>query len=721
MPADLLYAHLAFHLSGHRAQESAQLPDRGDELPAVFAQHRNLSALRYDFPLVLRDDGGVEALSGLVDRLLGEVATGDDERRLNHHVLRLERRMRQLAELGASGERLSALWALAAQQLQVDREPRLDESLARAGAALRIDGDVVDCDGALPVRLFRHQWRVTQKAKVARFHREVDVLIHGLSDILQADFADSPEGRSAARLRAAVGPIHRGDFDFDAMSRLLARGSAPAAISDNRRRRIESALAVLRDQQFFSTDGSGYAFEFTSCAAARDAFWRRCGLLTELARAVELARFEIAGSRHAADYEPLAQTIEASPVDSASMVSPHYLVRLDADALDPTEQAALMESLAAGLPIKVLLQTNDVLDAAPRGKLHFGFGARGRQLVDVAIGVNEVYVLQAPSSHLFRRIDALRTGFDYAGPALFHVFSGASAHSGALPPYLIAAAALESRAFPIFVYDPSAGPDWASRFSLEGNPQPAVDWPVYRFAYENAAHQAVAEDLAFTLIDFAACDDRYAGHFARVERDAWHEGMAPAAEVLAFDSPDGARRVPFLAAVDSCGRLARLLVEDVLLQQARRCRDRWHSLRELGGIDNSHARRVLAEASAEAGVGAGAKPPVAPGERSGDQRAPESERVGWAAGAKPPGSSEDSPYIETPRCSTCNECIQINDRMFAYNENRQAYIADPSAGTYRQLVEAAESCQVSIIHPGKPRNPAEPGLEELIARAEAFA
>ena len=40
--------------------------------------------------------------------------------------------------------------------------------------------------------------------------------------------------------------------------------------------------------------------------------------------------------------------------------------------------------------------------------------------------------------------------------------------------------------------------------------------------------------------------------------------------------------------------------------------------------------------------------------------------------------------------------------MFLYNENKQAYIGDLKAGTYRQLVEAAESCQVSIIHPGKP-------------------
>ena len=80
----------------------------------------------------------------------------------------------------------------------------------------------------------------------------------------------------------------------------------------------------------------------------------------------------------------------------------------------------------------------------------------------------------------------------------------------------------------------------------------------------------------------------------------------------------------------------------------------------------------------------------------------------------------DESWIETARCSTCNECTTINDRMFAYNENKQAYIKDPDAGTFRELVEAAETCQVAVIHPGKPRNPNEPGLEELLERAKAF-
>ena len=77
-------------------------------------------------------------------------------------------------------------------------------------------------------------------------------------------------------------------------------------------------------------------------------------------------------------------------------------------------------------------------------------------------------------------------------------------------------------------------------------------------------------------------------------------------------------------------------------------------------------------------------------------------------------------FIETARCNTCDECTKKNDKMFAYNEDKKAYFKDIDAGTFKDLVEAAELCKVAIIHPGKPRNPDEPNLEELIKRAEPF-
>jgi pyruvate-ferredoxin/flavodoxin oxidoreductase len=78
------------------------------------------------------------------------------------------------------------------------------------------------------------------------------------------------------------------------------------------------------------------------------------------------------------------------------------------------------------------------------------------------------------------------------------------------------------------------------------------------------------------------------------------------------------------------------------------------------------------------------------------------------------------PWIQTELCTTCNECTNLNSKMFAYNENKQAYIKDPKAGTFAQLVQAAEKCPAALIHPGTPLNPKEKDLEKWIRRAEPF-
>jgi pyruvate-ferredoxin/flavodoxin oxidoreductase len=78
------------------------------------------------------------------------------------------------------------------------------------------------------------------------------------------------------------------------------------------------------------------------------------------------------------------------------------------------------------------------------------------------------------------------------------------------------------------------------------------------------------------------------------------------------------------------------------------------------------------------------------------------------------------PYIQTELCTACNECTNLNKRLFAYNDKKQAYIKDPKAGTFREIVMAAEKCPVSIIHPGTPLNPKEKDLEKWVKRAERF-
>jgi len=99
---------------------------------------------------------------------------------------------------------------------------------------------------------------------------------------------------------------------------------------------------------------------------------------------------------------------------------------------------------------------------------------------------------------------------------------------------------------------------------------------------------------------------------------------------------------------------------------------------------------------------------------------------GAAGAAATPDEADEAdqlrmePYIDTPLCTSCNDCIHINGQVFAYDANKQAYIADARAGTYAQLVQAAEKCPAGIIHPGDPLDPDEPDLEKWVARAEPF-
>ena len=75
------------------------------------------------------------------------------------------------------------------------------------------------------------------------------------------------------------------------------------------------------------------------------------------------------------------------------------------------------------------------------------------------------------------------------------------------------------------------------------------------------------------------------------------------------------------------------------------------------------------------------------------------------------------PTIDTEKCVPCDECININPDIFAYNDQKKAIITNPK-GPYKDLVKAAEKCKLKIIHPGLPENPEEKGIKMWIERAK---
>jgi len=736
-----LQTQIAFYLTGRKPAAELDSVDGADVRPVLLAQYRDLTTLRYDFPLVLVRDAGdkdcVQCLSAIIDNVVHNIVKDDDGDRVTKHLLRLEREIRALVRSGASGT-LSALWDAAADRLMAAGDDLLKDSLKRARAALTVDGEVADCNSTMPARLFAHAWTAVQEKKARKAGENLKRLILKLSDILKSDQVRSEAGCGAASLKAAIGSAHSNVFDFEAMSRMLSRTAAKDTLPESRRRRVQLLLAVLMSQRFFPAAHGGsdvalharpYSFVFDNCTGAIAAYRERLPKAVELAKSIAIAELEVNGEYREAGHDAFFRDFGDGGLGQEELSHfPDYLVCTTADKMPATENDKLIETLAAGLPVKILLQTDDLLEESPfAADGHFAFGMRSKQIANLAIGLNEVYVLQSASSNLFQFRERILKGIAYAGPALFSVFSGAAAKTGALPPYLAAAAAMESRAFPAYTYDPSAGPNWASRFYLEANSQVEADWPVQTYAYEDENHQRVTAETAFTMIDFIACDKRYTRHFARVPRAKWNNNMVSVGEYLQLGTKGVPDKVPSVLIVDRNNLLHRAIVDDKLMRAAQRCRESWHSLQELGGIHNSHAERLLArekknweehdrrDAESRAKVEQPAAAPAQPA-----AAAPAATSAPTAVAEPEEKKSADETYIETPRCTTCNECTQINNKMFAYNENQQAYIANIDAGTYAQLVDAAESCQVAIIHPGKPRNPNEPGLEDLLQRAAAF-
>jgi hypothetical protein len=730
-----LRSHVIFHLAGQAGTTALQSTSLPDGLrPALMAPYRRLDALRHDFPLVLTDDARecIASLSAAIDTALRKVAPpGTAGEGLRKRALLVEKGVRRRVMNGESGPLRSVWDAVVREIAEARRDETLQRELSAVREALPLDGLLADCTADSSMAVITHAWRVVQREKAAAARDRIEHLALRLEAILRADDAKSPAAFTPGRLEQTFGGTHQALFDFAAMSRLLNQPRPRSGLPASRRRRIEQALEVLRAQGIFPADGeAGVVCKGTGVAL--DEYVRRLPSMVQLHVALQVGALEADGRYVEGTHDAIFAAMDERALAAEDLAFfPDLLVQCTPDDA-PQSSASLMEALTTGAPLKVVVRVDDVLDAPGLAGRRPGFGLRESQLAAAAMSLGDVFVLQATAANLLQVREAVQRGLRHGGAALFCIYGGPQPSSASLPSYLIAAAAMQSRAFPTFCYDPGAGGDLASRFSLAHNPQPERDWPRETLRFADQELQGACETVAFTLIDFALCDPRHARHFAVVPRAQWQESLVPAAQWIEQPPEDASAALPYIWAVDEADLLCRLVVDEPLMRAARRCAEQWRRLQELAGIQDSRVERALAReravwaakldeqvaaaTSASASAAAVTAPPV------------ESPPAGTAAGviadpaaAAEPPRNPDEAYVETLRCSTCNECTLAFPKIFAYNEEKQAYLKDRDAATFRQLVEAAEACQVSVIHPGKPRNPDEPGLEELLERAKPFA
>lgn len=474
----------------------------------------------------------------------------------------------------------------------------------------------------------------------------------------------------------------------------------------------------------------------------------------------------------------------------------------------------LSRVMASGKPIKVVVLdtqvysntggqactsgfTGQVSDMATYGEGSHGKTEVRKELSLIAMAHRGVFVVQSSQAAPAHLLGGTIRGLNSRRPSVFVL------HSPCMPEHVVEASAaarqsklsLDSRAFPLIIFDPDAGSDMGACLELDGNPSPNDTWSRYKLDYVDDEGKSAQMDLPMTIADWAATEGRFKKHFSKLPDgvEAVHYG-----DYLNLAEDQRESVTPFIYTLGKDARLGRLKVSPELVKLGTERIEFWNELRELNGSRPSENARYEIETAVEAKLEAqfetqltglraeyegkltalkasypveiartiakgllasddgdktiaeilagapidlsevdlGPEPAAAPAPAPAAAAAPAATPAPVAEPAPEPApvavaepapvaAEEDEglamePYIDTEDCTSCNECINVNDKLFAYNDDGLAEIVDPKAGPFSDIVKAAESCPVAIIHPGTPLNPKERGLDQWIERAEPF-
>ncbi len=413
----------------------------------------------------------------------------------------------------------------------------------------------------------------------------------------------------------------------------------------------------------------------------------------------------------------------------------------------------LSRLMASGKPIKVLIVDTQVYSntggqACTSGFMgqisdmaQFGRTGRGKQEPRKEIGLigmahRTTFVLQSTIAHPGHMIEGFIRGLKARRPALFNIYSSCQPEHGIGDDMSSAQArlAVESRAYPLFSYDPEAGPLPEEAFDLTGNPDLERDWPTYQLRYREGKREKTLE-IPTTFADFALTEVRFRKHFRMAPRDTWNENMVPLAEFLELDVSDREGRFPFVWTVSSKQELQRLIVDHTMVESSEERRGFFRMLRSLAGqgrapgesreeIEQELQRQWVARLAQNLMRLSTGSDELGEGALSSLVAASEVQTTPVEAAASAPAEStaDDvlAPWIDSSECTACDECTRLNPRIFAYGPDRKAYIQNAAGGPYSDLVRAAERCAARIIHPGRPRDRSERNIEQWIARGDKF-
>jgi pyruvate/2-oxoacid:ferredoxin oxidoreductase beta subunit/NAD-dependent dihydropyrimidine dehydrogenase PreA subunit len=140
------------------------------------------------------------------------------------------------------------------------------------------------------------------------------------------------------------------------------------------------------------------------------------------------------------------------------------------------------------------------------GKALGGKQERRKEIAQIAIMHPRTFVAQTTCAHINHFYKAVLGALEFDGPAIISCYTTCQPEHGVADNMAgdQARLAVDTRAFPLLIYDPRKGNTIRERLSLQGNPAMKDDW------YTNPKTK---ETINF--IDFARSEGRFAKHFDR--------------------------------------------------------------------------------------------------------------------------------------------------------------------------------------------------------------
>jgi pyruvate ferredoxin oxidoreductase beta subunit len=198
---------------------------------------------------------------------------------------------------------------------------------------------------------------------------------------------------------------------------------------------------------------------------------------------------------------------------------------------------SLSRMLASGMNIKIFVLDTQVYSntggqastssytgqntkMSVHGKKHKGKTERRKEIAQIAMMHPRTFVAQTTCAHTNHFYKSVIGALEFDGPAVISCYTTCQPEHGVADNMAFdqARLAVDSRAFPLMVYDPNKGDTIKSRLSLQGNPGMKDDW-----------FKSPKSGETVDFIDFCRSEGRFGKHFDK-------EGNA--SDVLAFAKQD---------------------------------------------------------------------------------------------------------------------------------------------------------------------------------------